>query len=134
MYAIHPIPLSEVKALRKHAPKFGWQYVVVVLGNGLTLPPLYFTHGGVKALFSALKQVRSHGSLQALLQAVKLLCGPGPACLLAAVHATISIKSTRSMRCWLLHGPALEWPWYTDAVAAQVSGCGSCADSLGGLI
>ena len=58
MYAIHPIPLSEVKALRKHAPKFGWQFVVVVLGNGLTLPPLYFTHGGVKALFSALKQVQ----------------------------------------------------------------------------
>ena len=69
MYAIHPIPLSEVKALRKHAPKFGWQYVVVVLGNGLTLPPLYFTHGGVKALFSVLKQV-----LLALLQRASVLC------------------------------------------------------------
>ena len=57
MYAVHPIPLSEVKAIRKQAPKFGWQFIVVVLSNGLTLPPLYFTTGGVKALFAALRQV-----------------------------------------------------------------------------
>ena len=57
MYAIHPIPLSEVKAIRKHTPSFGWQYIVVVLVNGLTLPPLYFGTGGVRALFAALKQV-----------------------------------------------------------------------------
>ena len=57
MYAVHPIPLSEVKAVRKHVPSFGWQYIVLVLVNGLTLPPLYFGTGGVKALFSALKQV-----------------------------------------------------------------------------
>ena len=58
MYAVHPIPLSEVKAIRKHIPSFGWQYIVLVLVNGLTLPPLYFGTGGVKALFAALKQVR----------------------------------------------------------------------------
>ena len=57
MYAVHPIPLSEVKAIRKHTPSFGWQYIVVVLTNGLTLPPLYFGNGGVRALFTALKQV-----------------------------------------------------------------------------
>ena len=57
MYAVHPIPLSEVKAIRKHAPSFGWQYIVLVLVNGLTLPPLYFGTGGVRALFAALKQV-----------------------------------------------------------------------------
>lgn len=57
MYAIHPIQLSEVKAIRKHTPSFGWQYIVVVLVNGLTLPPLYFGTGGVRALFTALKQV-----------------------------------------------------------------------------
>ncbi|BDA49286.1 TBC1 domain family member 15 [Coccomyxa sp. Obi] len=56
MYAVHPIPLSEVKAVRKHAPSFGTQHIVVVLTNGLTLPPLYFTAGGVRALFSALKE------------------------------------------------------------------------------
>ena len=28
-----------------------------VLSNGLTLPPLYFTSGGVKGLFSALREV-----------------------------------------------------------------------------
>ncbi len=58
MYAVHPIPLSEVKAIRKHAPSFGWQYIVLVLVNGLTLPPLYFGTGGVRALFAALKQVQ----------------------------------------------------------------------------
>ncbi|KAK9814540.1 hypothetical protein WJX72_007608 [[Myrmecia] bisecta] len=56
MYAVHPIPLSEVKAIRKHTPSFGWHYIIVVLINGLTLPPLYFNNGGIKALFSALKQ------------------------------------------------------------------------------
>ena len=55
---MHPIPLSEVKAIRKHAPSFGTQHVVLVLSNGLTLPPLYFTSGGVKGLFSALREVR----------------------------------------------------------------------------
>jgi hypothetical protein len=59
MYAVHPIPLSEVKAVRKHAPSFGCQHIVLVLTNGLTLPPLYFTAGGVRALFSALKEVRA---------------------------------------------------------------------------
>ena len=57
MYAVHPIPLSEVKAIRRHTPSFGWQYIVLVLVNGLTLPPLYFGTGGVRALFTALKQV-----------------------------------------------------------------------------
>ena len=56
LYAVHPIPLSEVKAIRKHAPSFGTQHVVLVLSNGLTLPPLYFTNGGVKGLFSALRE------------------------------------------------------------------------------
>ena len=58
MYAVHPIPLSEVKAIRKHAPSFGAQYIALVLTNGLTLPPLYFSRGGVRALMSTLKQVR----------------------------------------------------------------------------
>ena len=43
MYAVHPIPLAEVAAVRKHAPSFGTQHIVLVLANGLTLPPLYFT-------------------------------------------------------------------------------------------
>lgn len=56
MYAVHPVPLSDIKAIRKHAPSFGWQYIIVVLTNGLTLPPLYFSAGGVRGLISALKQ------------------------------------------------------------------------------
>lgn len=57
MYAIHPIPLSEIKAIRRHTPPLGWHHIVVVLVSGLTLPPLYFYKGGVKALISTLKQV-----------------------------------------------------------------------------
>ncbi len=56
-YAVHPLPLSDVQALRKAVPSFGTHHVVVVLGNGLTLPPLFFGQGGVRAMFSALKQV-----------------------------------------------------------------------------
>ncbi len=69
---MHPIPLSEVKALRRATPPLpgllgglrglggglgGLPCLVVVLASGLTLPPLYFTKGGIKALISTLKQV-----------------------------------------------------------------------------
>ena len=57
-YAIHPLPLSEVRALRRHTPALGGQHIVLVLGSGLTLPPLTFSAGGVKAFFAALKQAR----------------------------------------------------------------------------
>lgn len=57
MYAVHPIPLSEIKAIRKTVPTIGWHYICVVLVNGLTLPPLYFNNGGVRAFLAALKQV-----------------------------------------------------------------------------
>ena len=66
LYALHPIPLSDVKAVRKHAPSWGTQHVVLVLNNGLTLPPLYFAHGGIKALFSALKEVQLSAALDAV--------------------------------------------------------------------
>ncbi|GIL71169.1 hypothetical protein Vretifemale_1776 [Volvox reticuliferus] len=58
LYAVHPIPLSEVKALRRRSPPLGLgcPSLVVVLTSGVTLPPLYFQKGGVKALISTLKQ------------------------------------------------------------------------------
>lgn len=55
-YAVHPLPLADVKALRKYLPAFGSHHVVVILSNGLTLPPLFFGQGGVRAFFSALKE------------------------------------------------------------------------------
>ena len=48
-----------MRALRRHTPSLGGQHVVLVLASGLTLPPLTFSAGGVKAFFAALKQVRS---------------------------------------------------------------------------
>ena len=76
LYALHPIPLSDVKAVRKHAPSWGTQHVVLVLNNGLTLPPLYFAAGGVKSLFSALKEVRlcSKTVVECMLQVVGTFC------------------------------------------------------------
>ncbi|GLC59853.1 hypothetical protein PLESTB_001542900 [Pleodorina starrii] len=69
LYAVHPIPLSEVKALRRRPPPLGlglglgWAgygrscpSLLVVLTSGVTLPPLHFTRGGVKALIATLKQ------------------------------------------------------------------------------
>ena len=47
-----------MRALRRHTPSLGGQHVVLVLASGLTLPPLTFSAGGVKAFFAALKQVR----------------------------------------------------------------------------
>lgn len=54
---MHPLPLSDVKAIRKQIPKLGAHHIVLVQRNGLTLGPFYFGSGGVRALFSCLKQV-----------------------------------------------------------------------------
>lgn len=51
-----------MKALRRYVPAFGTHHVVVILANGLTLPPLFFGQGGVRAFFSALKEVCSSGN------------------------------------------------------------------------
>lgn len=56
MYAVHPIPLSDIKAVTRHVPRLGWHYIIVVLNSGLTLPPFYFNKGGVKSFISALKE------------------------------------------------------------------------------
>ena len=47
MYAIHPIPLSDVRALTRHTPPLGWHYLVIVLVNGVTLPPMFFHQVGL---------------------------------------------------------------------------------------
>ena len=62
MYAVHPIPVHDIKAIRKVTPTLGWHYLVMVLASGVTLPPLYFHTGGIKALISALKQVSPHST------------------------------------------------------------------------
>jgi hypothetical protein len=59
MYAVHPIPLSDVKAITRHTPALGYHYIVLVLVSGLTLPPMFFNAGGVRALIRLLKLVRS---------------------------------------------------------------------------
>ncbi|RMZ54525.1 hypothetical protein APUTEX25_002101 [Auxenochlorella protothecoides] len=56
MYAVHPVALSEVKALHRHAPPLGAHRIVLTLFNGVSLPPLYFQHGGIKSLMSALRE------------------------------------------------------------------------------
>ncbi|GFR42982.1 hypothetical protein Agub_g3981 [Astrephomene gubernaculifera] len=58
LYAVHPIPLSEVRALRRRTPPLGLgcPQLLVVLTSGVTLPPLHFTRGGVRALIATLKQ------------------------------------------------------------------------------
>jgi hypothetical protein len=69
MYAVHPIPLSEIKAITKRTPKLGWHYLCIIRVNGLTLPPLYFNNGGVRAFISVLKEVRHFARLLRLFRA-----------------------------------------------------------------
>ncbi|CAD7699808.1 unnamed protein product [Ostreobium quekettii] len=56
MYAVHPIPLSDIKAITRQTPTIGYHAMIIVLNSGLTLPPLYFNNGGVRSLISALKE------------------------------------------------------------------------------
>jgi hypothetical protein len=57
LYAVHPIPLSDVRALATHTSHLSTHHqLTVILVSGLTLPPLYFKTGGVKQLLSVLKQ------------------------------------------------------------------------------
>ncbi|KAK9812377.1 hypothetical protein WJX73_005909 [Symbiochloris irregularis] len=55
-YALRPTPLSDVKAIHKHTPAFGWQHIVIVPENGVNMPPLWFSTGGVRTLIDTLKQ------------------------------------------------------------------------------
>lgn len=56
LYAVHPVPISDIRAVRRHTPTIGWHHIIIVLHTGLSLPPLYFTNGGVKDFLTVLKQ------------------------------------------------------------------------------
>jgi hypothetical protein len=58
LYSIHPLALSNVRALTRHSPALamGVCSVTLTLQSGVTLAPLCFATGGVKALLSALRQ------------------------------------------------------------------------------
>lgn len=42
MYAVHPIALSDVRAIHKHTPPFGQHRITLTLTSGVSLPSLYF--------------------------------------------------------------------------------------------
>ncbi|KAJ0984343.1 hypothetical protein J5N97_002699 [Dioscorea zingiberensis] len=56
LYTITPVPLSDVRSVRRHTPTLGWQYMIVVLSSGLAFPPLYFYSGGLREFLATLKQ------------------------------------------------------------------------------
>eukprot|EP00241_Pyramimonas_parkeae_P010960 CAMPEP_0114266548 /NCGR_PEP_ID=MMETSP0058-20121206/24683_1 /TAXON_ID=36894 /ORGANISM="Pyramimonas parkeae, CCMP726" /LENGTH=230 /DNA_ID=CAMNT_0001384065 /DNA_START=73 /DNA_END=761 /DNA_ORIENTATION=- len=56
LYAVHPIALTDVRAIKRNTPTIGYHHIILVLHSGLTLPPLYFHNGGVKAFLNKLKQ------------------------------------------------------------------------------
>ena len=39
---VHPIPLSDIKALRKHTPTLGHHHVTLTLASGVSLPSFFF--------------------------------------------------------------------------------------------
>lgn len=55
LYAVHPIPLSDVRAIHKHTPPLGQHRITLTLATGVSLPSLYFQNGGVKAFLSCLR-------------------------------------------------------------------------------
>ena len=56
-YALQPIPVSEIRYIRRHTPTLGWHYVVIVLKErSVSLPPLFFHLGGVRKFLSILKE------------------------------------------------------------------------------
>ena len=124
MYAVHPIPLSEVKAICKHTPSFGWQYIIVVLGNGLTLPPLYFSTGGVKGLMSALKQVSCPHAHEAHEQSS---CSTQDAALQMWQELwQTSYYDTACPPCCARLSPCSGCPWCTKTSAGKLWRGGSC--------
>ncbi|KAK9815964.1 hypothetical protein WJX74_004614, partial [Apatococcus lobatus] len=140
MYAVHPIALSEVKAIRKHTSTFASQHIVIILQNGLTLPPFYFNNGGVKALFAALKQhanlVKSAGEadtylindladpLQRSLHSLDLLDIPRSAPLPAAAPGPHSPPPT-SASCML----SPKGPWQLAATSTPPAATSATAGS-----
>ncbi|KAK9947524.1 hypothetical protein M0R45_003144 [Rubus argutus] len=56
LYTIRPVPMTDVRSIRRHTPALGWQYIIVVLATGLAFPPLYFYNGGVKEFLATIKQ------------------------------------------------------------------------------
>ncbi|KAF8073245.1 CAND7 [Scenedesmus sp. PABB004] len=71
-YAVHPVPLSDVRALVTHAPRLGGvPHLAIVLAHGLTLPPLHFHAGGLRQLLDTLQAharlVRAAGAPHTLL-------------------------------------------------------------------
>lgn len=60
MYAVHPIPLSDVRAIHKHTPPLGQHRITLTLATGVSLPSLHFQNGGIKSFLSCL---REHGPL-----------------------------------------------------------------------
>ncbi|KAI8103878.1 hypothetical protein M9435_006404 [Picochlorum sp. BPE23] len=53
-YAIHPISVADMKAIRAWTPPFRTHSVTIVLHSGETVPTLFFKQGGVKAFLKAL--------------------------------------------------------------------------------
>lgn len=51
------IPLLQIYSIRKVVPTLGsgTPYIIISTDKGVALPPLYFTTGGIKELFEALK-------------------------------------------------------------------------------
>jgi hypothetical protein len=56
LYAVHPIPLSDVRAVRRHTPPLRVHSVTFTLHSGISLPPFCFQAGGVKSFLAALRQ------------------------------------------------------------------------------
>lgn len=37
LYTIRPLPFTDVRSIKRHAPALGWQYIIIVLSSGNTM-------------------------------------------------------------------------------------------------
>ena len=56
-YALHPLAITDIKAIRAWNPPFRTHRVTLILHSGESIPSFYFQNGGVKALLTALQDV-----------------------------------------------------------------------------
>ncbi|XP_057550041.1 uncharacterized protein LOC130828204 isoform X2 [Amaranthus tricolor] len=108
LYTIRPLPFTDVRSIKRHAPALGWQYIIIVLSSGLAFPSLYFYNGGVREFLTTIKQyvslVRSaddanvfivndfQDPLQKTLSSLEL---PGVVSIAASTSASVAVSPTQ---------------------------------------
>lgn len=146
LYAIHPIPMTEVRVLRAHTPRLGAHRLDITLISGVTLPPLHLPAPAIQQFIRVVSQVShlpQHPSCASLLSIspVHVSCAsllsamPKPAadtcCVVSAQHCSVRLPCACSMWRWSPPPPCGAPGWSTRrptplSAPCQLSTWGTC--------